>query len=296
MIEISAPLSSLNVSINTTYENAKEQSQKIADEYKYVKDIGQGSFGIVKLLYHIKSKRHVAVKIVKLNRIIEEISYQTQVKSHPNIIQLYCYYIKNDNAYIFMEYAENGDLLHLLRTIKTQKIDELYAKVIFMQLLTAVNHCHQNNIFHRDIKLENILLNNTIVKLADFGYSCQLDNIQYGVIVGTPAYLAPEIIKRVKYDGIKADVWACGVVLYILVCGRYPFEYTVPENPNIIDIHSYSELFAKILNGKYNIPNYISPELKDLLQRIFTLDPDKRISISEIWESKWMNIDLKNII
>lgn len=303
MIEISndiSPDSSLETSLDifpdTCPETSIDKSQKFRDTFKFVKNIGQGSFGVVKLLYHIKSERHVAVKIVKLDSVEAEISFQNKLKTHPNIIRLYCYYTKNENAYIFMEYAEHGDLLNLLRANKSQMIDELNAKVIFMQLLNAVSHCHQNNIFHRDIKLENILLNDTIVKLADFGYSCQLDNIPYDHIVGTPCYIAPEIIKKEKYDGTKADIWACGIVLYILVCGKYPFDYILPEDPNKIDIYTFSELFGKILKGKYNVPNHISPELKDLLQRIFTVDPNKRITIPEIWDSEWMNIDLKNII
>jgi serine/threonine protein kinase len=284
------------MSLDTCPQTSLDKSQKFRDTFKYVKDIGQGSFGIVKLLYHIKSKRHVAVKIVKLDGVDAEISFQNKLKTHPNIIRLYCYYTKNENAYIFMEYAEHGDLLSLLRTNKTQTISELHAKSIFLQLLNAVSYCHENNIFHRDIKLENILLNDTIVKLADFGYSCPLDNIPYGPIVGTPAYIAPEIIKNEKYDGIKADIWACGIVLYVLVCGKYPFEYNLPYDPIKADIHTFSELFGKILKGKYNVPSHISPELKDLLQRIFTIDPVKRITIPEIWDSEWMNIDLKNII
>jgi serine/threonine-protein kinase SRK2 len=246
--------------------------------FEYIKDIGEGSFGKVILIKYVKNEKLIAVKKVDLNRLQNEVDVYSYLPTHINIISLYNVAIQEDKAYISMEYAPHGDLM---KYIKENEPTELDIKVIFMQLLSAVGFCHKNNICHRDIKLENILFDDSILKLADFGYACHLDNIESTQIVGTVAYIAPELFKKRPYNGAKADIWSCGVVLYTLLIGRYPFN----------DDMCGKQTIYNILSKRYKIPDgiYISENAKMLLDRIFTINPDERITIEGIWKSRWLN-------
>ncbi|KAG1342339.1 serine/threonine-protein kinase SAPK1 [Cocos nucifera] len=146
-------------------------------------------------------------------------------------------------------------------------------------------------ICHRDLKLENTLLDGNEaprIKICDFGYSKSLVwNSQPKSTVGTPAYIAPEVLTRKEYDGMIADIWSCGVALYVMLVGSYPFED--PSDPT-----SIKKIFERILNVRYSIPNYllISMECKNLLSRIFIADPKQRITMQEIKTHPWF---LKNL-
>jgi serine/threonine protein kinase len=245
-------------------------------KFQYVKDIGQGAFGKVVLVNYSKNNKLIAVKIVDLNKLQNEVDIYSNLPIHPNIISLYNVTTQKDKGYISMEYAPDGDLLKL---VKENDLTELDIKIIFMQLINAVSFCHKNNICHRDIKLENILFNDSILKLADFGYACHLDNIESTKIVGTISYIAPELFTKRPYNGDKADIWSCGVVLYVLLANSYPF----------YDKRGDKQTIYNILTKKYIMPDNISANAKILLEKIFTIDPDERITIEEIWKSDWLN-------
>jgi serine/threonine protein kinase len=258
--------------------------------FDYIKEIGTGSYGIVKLIKHKKTGQLLAFKIINKKVNVNEFDLHSQVSQHPNIIKVYYYYSPDEIrlAGFLMEFAPNGDLFRLVR--RRTKLTEPDARLIFMQLISAVDHCHKNNISHRDIKLENILINQNIIKLTDFGYACRIDDPDIKKRVGTMTYIAPEILLDTESDLIKSDIWACGVVLYILVCGQYPFEWG--EDPDINTPESHKHITHNILNLKYTLPEHLSEECKDLIKQIFVINPTDRISIHKIWNSKWLNMDV----
>jgi len=177
-----------------------------------------------------------------------------------------------------MEYISCGDLLTFVR--KRTKLSEKIAKFIFRQIIEALQYIHSKNIIHRDIKLDNILidLNNTI-KLCDFGVSKQIKNKE--VIFdqcGTPAYIAPEILRNEGFQGYSADIWSAGIVLYAMVQGRVPF-FT----------KEVQDLYLLITKSPYTPLQGSSPELEDLISKILEKDPSKRISSEQILAHPWMN-------
>lgn len=258
--------------------------------FDYIKELGKGSYGIVKLIRYRKTEQLLAFKIINKIVNMNEYNLHLEVSKHPNIIKVYDYYDHNDIkiAGFLMEFAPNGDLFRLLR--QNKRLSEPDARLIFMQLISAVHHCHKNNISHRDIKLENILVNEHIIKLTDFGYACRIDDPYIKKKVGTMAYIAPEILLDEESDLIKSDIWACGVVLYILLCGKYPFEWGVDKDINTIESHRH--ITNNIINLNYILPEHFSEESKELIKQIFVKNPRYRISIDEIWKSKWLNMDL----
>ncbi|KHG25744.1 Serine/threonine-protein kinase SAPK10 [Gossypium arboreum] len=165
------------------------------------------------------------------------------------------------------------------------------ARFFFQQLLSGVSYCHAMQVCHRDLKLENTLLDGSPaprLKICDFGYSkSSVLHSQPKSTVGTPAYIAPEVLQRQEYDGKIADVWSCGVTLYVMLVGAYPFED--PDEPK-----DFWKTIQRILSVQYSIPDFvqISPECRHLISRIFVADPTARITIPEIRNHEWF---LKNL-
>ncbi|KAJ6740875.1 SERINE/THREONINE KINASE [Salix purpurea] len=183
-----------------------------------------------------------------------------------------------------MEYAAAGELFE--RICNAGRFSEDEARYYFQQLISGVSYCHSMQICHRDLKLENTLLDGSSaprLKICDFGYSkSSVLHSQPKSAVGTPAYIAPEVLSRKEYDGKIADVWSCGVTLYVMLVGAYPFED--PDDPR-----NFRKTIQRILSVHYSIPDYVrvSKECKHLLSRIFVADPEKRISIPEIKTHSW---------
>ncbi|KAJ7945429.1 Protein kinase superfamily protein [Quillaja saponaria] len=171
------------------------------------------------------------------------------------------------------------------------RFSEDEARYYFQQLISGVSYCHSMQICHRDLKLENTLLDGSPaprLKICDFGYSkSSLLHSQPKSTVGTPAYIAPEVLSRKEYDGKIADVWSCGVTLYVMLVGAYPFED--PEDPR-----NFRKTLQRILSVHYSIPDYVrvSKDCMHLLSRIFVAEPEKRITIPEIRKHPWF---LKNL-
>ncbi|XP_022843469.1 serine/threonine-protein kinase SRK2E-like [Olea europaea var. sylvestris] len=171
-----------------------------------------------------------------------------------------------------MEYASGGELFERICKCNAGRFNEDEARFFFQQLISGVSYCHSMQICHRDLKLENTLLDGSPaprLKICDFGYSkSSLLHSQPKSTVGTPAYIAPEVLLRKEYDGKIADVWSCGVTLYVMLVGAYPFED--PEEPK-----DFRKTIHRILNVQYSIPEYvnISEECRQLISRIFVADP-----------------------
>ncbi|KAG0477201.1 hypothetical protein HPP92_013605 [Vanilla planifolia] len=264
-----------------------------SDRYELVKDIGAGNFGIARLMRDKQTKEQVAVKYIERGEKIDE-NVQREIINHrslrhPNIIRFKEVILTPTHLAIVMEYASGGELFE--RICNAGRFSEDEARFFFQQLISGVSYCHSMQVCHRDLKLENTLLHGTNaprLKICDFGYSkSSVLHSQPKSTVGTPAYIAPEVLLKKEYDGKIADVWSCGVTLYVMLVGAYPFED--PEDPK-----NFRKTVQRILGVQYSIPDYvhISPECRNLISQIFVGNPAMRITMSEIRSHQWF---LKNL-
>ncbi|KAG2221230.1 hypothetical protein INT45_013941 [Circinella minor] len=257
-------------------------------QYTIIKTIGTGSFGKVKLAVHGITGQKVALKIINRRtiasmdlggRVKREIQYLKLLR-HPHIIKLYEVISTPTDIIMVIEYA-GGELFNYI--VEKGKMSEDDARRFFQQIICAVEYCHRHKIVHRDLKPENLLLDaNNNVKIADFGLSnIMTDGDFLRTSCGSPNYAAPEVISGRLYAGPEVDVWSCGVILYVMLCGRLPF-----------DDEYIPTLFKKINGGIYTMPSFLSPETKYLLTSMLVVDPLKRITIQEIRQNPWFNKNL----
>ena len=259
--------------------------------YKIGRNIGHGAFGKVNIALHVLSGHIVAIKSFNkikksfpLNRIYYEIKLLKKLRNHKNIIKYFEHFETEKYFCIVMENISGGNLLNAIN--KMSKFSEPMARNIFKQLILTIKYLHNMSIVHRDIKPDNILLelDNTI-KLCDFGVSTQVKKGQLLTdSCGTPAFIAPEILKDKPYDPYMTDIWSSGVVLYIIISGFFPFRGS-----------NETELRKNIISGKFPKLNDISDNLKDLLDKMLEINPDKRIYLDEILKHPWLNEDLNDI-
>ncbi|TVU46133.1 hypothetical protein EJB05_05651 [Eragrostis curvula] len=245
------------------------------DRYELVRDIGSGNFGVARLMRNRADGQLVAVKYIERGEKIDE-NVQREIINHrslrhPNIIRFKEVILTPTHLAIVMEYASGGEL--------------------FERICNAGRFSEDEQVCHRDLKLENTLLDGSTaprLKICDFGYSkSSVLHSQPKSTVGTPAYIAPEVLLKKEYDGKVADVWSCGVTLYVMLVGAYPFED--PDEPK-----NFRKTIQRILSVQYSIPDYvhISPECRDLISRIFVADPSTRITIPEITNHPWFTKNL----
>lgn len=242
----------------------------------------------VKLGTHFETGRTVAVKILNKAKILEkgmkehvahEIEILKTLGTHPNIAPLYEVIDSPTDTYLVLENIGGGELYDYLA--EQGRLEEDEARRLFQQLINGIDYCHSKDIVHRDLKLDNLLLDSHgNLKVADFGLSKHaLKDNMLRTTCGTNHYIAPEILSRHPYHGPEVDVWSCGVILYALVCGYVPFE---DENT--------PRLFEKIKTGDYEtLPDHVSESCQDLLSRILEVDPKKRMTIEEIRHHPWFD-------
>jgi serine/threonine protein kinase len=256
-----------------------------ADMYKIGKLLGKGAFGKVHLGVHKLTGKLVAIKSIKkefLNdqhskkKVMQEFSILMQL-NHESIITLYETFESTKHILFVIELCSGGDLLNYVR--KRRKLKENYAKYIFKQVIEGLAYCHQHNILHRDIKPDNILINGRgRIKICDFGVSkAVIQEERMHEQCGTPAYIAPEILKGEGYDGFTSDIWSAGVMLYAMLYGTVPF-----KGNSMHDLHSL------IMKGKYHLKEDVSTEARDLVTAMLTIIPEDRITISGILTHSWM--------
>lgn len=261
-------------------------------KYQVIKTLGEGSFGKVKLAQHLTTGQKVALKIINRKtlaksdmqgRIEREISYLRLLR-HPHIIKLYDVIKSKDEIIMVIEYA-GKELFDYI--VQRGKMSENEARRFFQQIIAAVDYCHRHKIVHRDLKPENLLLDDHLnVKIADFGLSnIMTDGNFLKTSCGSPNYAAPEVISGKLYAGPEVDVWSSGVILYVMLCGRLPF-----------DDECIPALFKKISNGVYTLPNYLSAGAKNLLTRMLVVNPLNRITIHEIMEDEWFKVGLEQYL
>eukprot|EP00358_Blepharisma_japonicum_P002185 CAMPEP_0202955304 /NCGR_PEP_ID=MMETSP1395-20130829/51696_1 /ASSEMBLY_ACC=CAM_ASM_000871 /TAXON_ID=5961 /ORGANISM="Blepharisma japonicum, Strain Stock R1072" /LENGTH=484 /DNA_ID=CAMNT_0049671735 /DNA_START=196 /DNA_END=1650 /DNA_ORIENTATION=+ len=231
-----------------------------------------------KRLYAIKSicKDHVKKNLESMKRELEIL----KLADHPNIVKLYEIYEDTKYIHLVMEYCSGGDLCDYL--IQKEVLTEKEVSALMKQIFSAVNHLHSLKICHRDIKPENFLLANSIgepeVKLTDFGMSVKFGDDKMKSMVGTPYFVAPEVLKG-RY-GKECDIWSAGVLMYFMLSGKHPFKG--------VDL---KDLFLRIVKGEFSFPekpwSHISKEAKLLIQQTLVPNPAKRISINRALGHPW---------
>ncbi|KAI8875527.1 kinase-like protein [Backusella circina FSU 941] len=272
-------------------------------DYKIINSIGVGHFAEVFTAKENSTDSIFAVKVIQLCRFRKrpkalqqfkrEVATLMSLEPHPGIINILRTYEDGLHLYVVMDYAEQGELFNYI--INRLFLTESQARVVFYQLFTAVKFLHDNDIVHRDIKPENILLidKKTLeVKLCDFGLAnlCTLERALVSVC-GTENYVAPEILNHIgRGYGKSCDLWSLGVVLFVCLHGRAPFDDT--SNFNVME---------NIRHGRFNFTTEnsqstpVSDSAKDLISGLLTVDPKKRYSIQQVFEHPWMNFNFKEM-
>ncbi|CAI2376052.1 unnamed protein product [Moneuplotes crassus] len=255
--------------------------------YVLGKSIGKGTFGKVKEGTHILTGQKVAIKILEKEKIadvadVERVAREIHILKiirHPHLIQLFEIIETPKQLFLIMEYTERGELFNYI--VSKSKLREKEACKFFQQIISGVEYIHKLRICHRDLKPENLLLDhNNDIKLIDFGLS---NTYKKGntlkTACGSPCYAAPEVVAGKRYHGLMVDIWSCGVILFAMVCGYLPF-----EDPDT------GKLYKKILGARYQIPNHVSPECKDLMKKILDTNPNTRITIEEMRNHPWYQL------
>ena len=298
--------SNTNTSLLSTMKDSNYYSQESENLSKYIKDyfianscypptdisfykfgrvIGRGAFGKVNIGLNILTGRIVAIKSFNKKNISNEkakkkILYETNLMRglyHPAVTKILETFETDKYMLIIMEYISGGNLQNFVK--KRRKLCEKTAKILFRQLIQGIKYIHSKNIVHRDIKLENILLDlNNIVKICDFGVG-KITEKGHKLLdqCGTPVYMAPEIIQGDGYEGFPVDIWSAGVALYIMLSGNIPF--------NRDKTH---DLQSAIINLPFKKIDDISDNANDLLKNILEKDPNKRFTPDQILEHPWM--------
>jgi len=267
------------------YKVYKKTPNTTLNHYDVINTIGKGSFGKVYLAMHKLTNRYAAIKIFEKENITSEFAKHKIVReihilnkaSHKNIIRLIEVFENSTQIFLVTEYADNGDLLQLIK--QKGNLCEEEAKPIFRQIVYGLAHLNCRGVLHRDIKLDNVLMNSKgEVKICDFGVSKIIDkNKLINDQCGTPAYLAPEIIANLGYKGFYVDLWSLGILLYAMLTGTIPFK-----------AKSLEKLYEIIKIGKVEYPTKLSREAKELISGLLKFAPRDRLSIPEVLSHPWL--------
>ncbi|KAJ3039777.1 MAP microtubule affinity-regulating kinase 1 [Rhizophlyctis rosea] len=263
----------------------KEERHRYVGNYEILKTIGEGSFAKVKLGVHRLTGEKVAIKVIDKDRLPDAYSLRhvhreariMRLLDHPNIVQLYEVMETKREVMLVLEYAGGGEVLDYI--VAHGRLREPEAKRFIVMILDALIHCHSMNVVHRDLKAENLLLSaeNTI-KISDFGLSNIFDPTKtLTTCCGSPVYSAPELIEGKRYVGPEVDSWSLGVNLYAMVVGDLPFA----DN-------NLSGLYDAILKGRYELPEYLSPECRDLITKLLIVNPKKRYTCVQARDHPWL--------
>ncbi|XP_068044430.1 calcium/calmodulin-dependent protein kinase type II subunit delta isoform X3 [Anomalospiza imberbis] len=264
---------------------------RFTDEYQLFEELGKGAFSIVRRCMKITTGQEYAAKIINTKKLsardhqkLEREARICRLLKHPNIVRLHDSISEEGFHYLVFDLVTGGELFEDI--VAREYYSEADASHCIQQILESVNHCHLNGIVHRDLKPENLLLasksKGAAVKLADFGLAIEVQGEQQAWFgfAGTPGYLSPEVLRKDPY-GKPVDMWACGVILYILLVGYPPFWDE--------DQH---RLYQQIKAGAYDFPSpewdTVTPEAKDLINKMLTINPAKRITASEALKHPWI--------
>uniref|UniRef100_A0A3B3QA39 calcium/calmodulin-dependent protein kinase n=1 Tax=Paramormyrops kingsleyae TaxID=1676925 RepID=A0A3B3QA39_9TELE len=265
---------------------------RFSEEYQLFEELGKGAFSVVRRCMKVLSGQEYAAKIINTKKLsardhqkLDREARICRLLKHPNIVRLHDSISEEGHHYLIFDLVTGGELFEDI--VAREYYSEADASHCIQQILEAVLHCHQMGVVHRDLKPENLLLasksKGAAVKLADFGLAIEVEGEQQAWFgfAGTPGYLSPEVLRKDPY-GKAVDLWACGVILYILLVGYPPFWDE--------DQH---RLYQQIKAGAYDFPSpewdTVTPEAKDLINKMLTINPSKRITASEALKHPWIS-------
>uniref|UniRef100_A0A8C9VPZ4 calcium/calmodulin-dependent protein kinase n=1 Tax=Scleropages formosus TaxID=113540 RepID=A0A8C9VPZ4_SCLFO len=265
---------------------------RFSEEYQLFEELGKGAFSVVRRCVKVLSGQEYAAKIINTKKLsardhqkLDREARICRLLKHPNIVRLHDSISEEGHHYLIFDLVTGGELFEDI--VAREYYSEADASHCIQQILEAVLHCHQMGVVHRDLKPENLLLasksKGAAVKLADFGLAIEVEGDQQAWFgfAGTPGYLSPEVLRKDPY-GKAVDLWACGVILYILLVGYPPFWDE--------DQH---RLYQQIKAGAYDFPSpewdTVTPEAKDLINKMLTINPAKRITASEALKHPWIS-------
>ncbi|NP_001242199.1 CBL-interacting serine/threonine-protein kinase 1-like [Glycine max] len=276
------------VIINLVKKKKKSEREGMRlGKYDLGRTLGEGNFGKVKFARNTDSGQAFAVKIIDkntivdiniTNQIIREIA-TLKLLRHPNVVRLYEVLASKTKIYMVLEYVNGGELFDIIAS-KGKHI-EGEGRKLFQQLIDGVSYCHTKGVFHRDLKLENVLVDNKgNIKITDFGLSALPQHLREDGLLhttcGSPNYVAPEVLANKGYDGATSDTWSCGVILYVILPGHLPF-----DDRNLV------VLYQKIFKGDVQIPKWLTPGARNMIRRILDPNPETRITMAGIKEDPW---------
>ncbi|XP_037875227.1 serine/threonine-protein kinase BRSK2 [Bombyx mori] len=265
-------------------------SATTTEAYQYVgpfrleKTLGKGQTGLVKLGVHCVTGKKVAIKIINREKLSESVLTKVEREiaimkliEHPHVLGLSDVYENKKYLYLVLEHVSGGELFDYL--VKKGRLTPKEARRFFRQIISALDFCHSHSICHRDLKPENLLLDErNNIKIADFGMaSLQPAGSLLETSCGSPHYACPEVIRGEKYDGRRADVWSCGVILYALLVGALPF-----------DDDNLRQLLEKVKRGVFHVPHFVPPDCQQLLRGMIEVNPEKRMTLAEITRHPWV--------
>lgn len=273
-------------------------------KYRLEKNLNEGHFGKVRLAYDTTTNEDVAIKFIPrgptISEYVEREILNHRTLCHPHIISFKEVFVTEQHLCIVMEYAAGGDMHEFIA--KEKCLPEEFARWFFQQLCIAISYCHKRDVVNRDIKLENILLDESrrLLKVCDFGFSKGKKDSDPKSMVGTPSYLAPEVLrnpmKKLPYNGKQVDIWTCGVCLFVMLYGYYPF-----DDPYDRSSDRTTKMLKRIVTGQIQIPKHqlrhtgdglrtpvpISDDCRDLLAHILEPNPLLRMSMDRIMTHSW---------
>ena len=263
---------------------------KTINAYNLEKVIGKGALGDVYSAINQYTDEKVAIKILSKQSLQQDKTELTLINNeitilkllnHKNIIKLFEVFESTTHIFIVTELCTGKELFDFIYVKK--KLSEPEALALFHQIIDAMVYLHEMKIVHRDVKPENILFDSHgSIKLIDFGFSCYYSNSDTSLNepLGTPSYACPEMHKGIWYKPEQADVWSCGILLYVMVCGYLPFsEEDEEENQKLIE------------KGDFEIPTSLSPSLHNLLKNMIEPDPEKRFYFRDVITHEWFNMN-----
>lgn len=268
-----------------------DESQLLLGKYEKGRLLGKGTFAKVYYGKEVATGDGVAIKVlnkdqVKKEGMMEQITREIAVMRlvrHHHVVELREVMATKTKIFFVMEYVKGGELF---AKVAKGKLREDAARKYFQQLISAVDFCHSRGVYHRDLKPENLLLDEQgDLKISDFGLSALPEQLRHDGLLhtqcGTPAYVAPEILRRKGYDGAKADIWSCGVILYVLLAGFLPF-----RDENMMN------MYKKVFKAEYEFPAWLSPESRRIISKLLMADPGRRATIPAITRSPWFRKNL----
>ncbi|XP_060794754.1 serine/threonine-protein kinase BRSK2 [Neoarius graeffei] len=259
------------------------QTAQYVGPYRLEKTLGKGQTGLVKLGVHCITGQKVAIKIVNREKLSESVLMKVEREiailkliEHPHVLKLHDVYENNKYLYLVLEHVSGGELFDYL--VKKGRLTPKEARKFFRQIISALDFCHNHSICHRDLKPENLLLDEkNNIRIADFGMaSLQVGDSLLETSCGSPHYACPEVIRGEKYDGRRADVWSCGVILFALLVGALPFDHD-----------NLRQLLEKVKSGVFHMPHFIPPDCQSLLRGMIEVDSEKRLTLEQIQKHAW---------